>query len=170
MSWRDIAKKVIAKAIEDVGPDFDKISRNYYPFGDRKYHPYHIWLDEIARQRKEHQPKKDERQSELFPGGDPKYTIEALRERLREFDERNQTQAHCLAARAEKIDRLEEEVRRLNRMVGKACALIDGCPQFNTMDSSGNGNWFCNDKNCMRGKGQYADCWRKYLEEAADNG
>ena len=122
MTWRDIAKKVIAKAMEEVGPDFDKISRNYYPFGDRKYHPYHIWLDEIARQRKERQPKKDERQDELFPGGDPKYTIEALRERLREFDERNQTQAHCLAARAEMIDRLEDEVRRLNELLDMRCA------------------------------------------------
>lgn len=82
MSWRDIAKKVIAKAMEEVGPDFDKISRNYYPFGDRKYHPYHIWLDEIARQRKEHQPQKDERKIELFPGGSPEYIIEALRNRL----------------------------------------------------------------------------------------
>lgn len=82
MSWRDIAKKVIAKAMEEVGPDFDKISRNYYPFGDRKYHPYHIWLDEIARQRKEHQPQKDERKIELFPGGSPEYIIEALRKRL----------------------------------------------------------------------------------------
>ena len=27
MTWRDIAKKVIAKAIEEVGPDFDKISK-----------------------------------------------------------------------------------------------------------------------------------------------
>lgn len=57
------------------------------------------------------------------------------------------------------------EVRRLNQMVDKACAIIDGCPGFNTMDSSGNGNWFCGNKDCTRSKGQYTVCWRKYLQE-----
>ena len=37
-----------------------------------------------------------------------------LSERLRETDERNQTQAHCLAARDKIIGTLETEVRRLN--------------------------------------------------------
>lgn len=160
MSWRDISKKIIAKAIEEVGPDFDKISRNYYPFGDRKYHPYHIWLDEIARQRKEHQPKKDERQDELFPGGDSKYTIEALRDRLRELDEKNQTQANCLAAREKMIDRLEDEVRRLNRTVDKAIDWLEGgccdAPQSFDCEES--------NRNCR-------DCWKERLEsEVADNG
>ena len=89
--------------------------------------------------------------------------IQALLAKVRRLTERLQYEETCHAE-------AREEVRRLNRMVDKACALIDGCPQFNTMDSSGNGNWFCKDKNYKRGKGQYADCWRKYLEEAAGNG
>ena len=169
-------------------------------------------MDEIARQRKEHQPKKDERQAELFPGGDPKYTIEALRDRLRELDEKNQTQAHCLAARAEKIDRMEAElsvrrssmewlekqiavrsakcetcfdnyakatgklaeraeaaeaeVRRLNRMVDRACELYadlqGSCPcDAHDFEPDGDCNETC--------KNEYAACWRKYLEsEVAD--
>lgn len=178
MSWRDIAKKVIAKAMEEVGPDFDKISKNYYPFGDRKYHPYHIWLDEIARQRKEHQPLKDE-QEELFPGGDPKYTIESLREQL-------ETQAQVLAARDAKIERMDRDYRailsaradtienhekriaerdkvieRQERMIGMACEWLQklGCPVLD--------DHYC-DENCsteMNGSG----CWRRWLEQEAQH-
>ena len=31
--------------------DVNKALREAYPFGERKHHPYKIWLDEIKRQK-----------------------------------------------------------------------------------------------------------------------
>jgi hypothetical protein len=54
MSWREIAAPIIAKVLADTDgrPQGERLKalRNAYPFGERKYHPYKIWLDEIARQ------------------------------------------------------------------------------------------------------------------------
>ena len=77
----------------------------------------------------------------------------------------NKNDAAAIANAPTDIALLIAEVQRLNHVVDKACASIDGCPRFNTMDSSGNGNWFCGEKDCMRSKGPYTDCWRKYLQE-----
>ena len=54
MSWREVAAPIIAKVLAETedqpaGERLKKL-RNAYPFGERKYHPYKIWLDEIARQ------------------------------------------------------------------------------------------------------------------------
>lgn len=83
---------------------------------------------------------------------------------VQESEKQNENAA-AIASAPTDIAFLLAEVERLNRMVDKACAIIDGCPGFNTMDSSGNGNWFCGEKDCMRSKGPYTDCWRKYLQE-----
>ena len=52
--WRRIARPIIAKIIKEVGQEDEKKLRRAlleaYPFGERKYHPYKIWLDEIKVQ------------------------------------------------------------------------------------------------------------------------
>jgi hypothetical protein len=53
-TWRDHARRVIAQVIADVGRDdpgrLKRALFDAYPFGERQYHPYRIWLDEIKRQ------------------------------------------------------------------------------------------------------------------------
>jgi len=53
-SWRDHAAQVIKQVILEVGrEDAGKLKRalfDAYPFGERKYTPYKVWLDEIKRQ------------------------------------------------------------------------------------------------------------------------
>ena len=52
--WREKARKVINKVmIETKGQDEKTVRKalsDAYPFGPRQYHPYKIWLDEIAVQ------------------------------------------------------------------------------------------------------------------------
>ena len=88
-------------------------------------------------------------------------SITDLQIRLRELDEKNQTQAHCLAARAEKIDRLEAEVRRLNRMVDAAVYCLTEVPcghcVFEEWCSPSPGGPSCE------------QILRKHLESEADN-
>lgn len=54
MAWRDIAAPIIAKVIlENKGKPEIEIKRaisKVYPFGERRYHPYKVWLDEIKVQ------------------------------------------------------------------------------------------------------------------------
>jgi hypothetical protein len=53
-TWRDIAAPIIYNIIQEVGTSDEKLlkKRLYeaYPFGERAYHPYKIWCDEIQRQ------------------------------------------------------------------------------------------------------------------------
>lgn len=53
-TWRDSAKPIIAEVIKaHVGQDIKVIKkalREAYPFGERKYHPYKIWNDEVKGQ------------------------------------------------------------------------------------------------------------------------
>lgn len=55
-SWRDIARPIVAGVLRDTVGQTEKEIRAAlfaaYPFGERRYHPYKIWLDEIRRQRK----------------------------------------------------------------------------------------------------------------------
>ena len=55
MTWREIARPIIKQALIDTEgkeeKDIRKHLRNVYPFGERKYHPYKIWCDEIKVQR-----------------------------------------------------------------------------------------------------------------------
>jgi len=51
--WREYAKPIIASVIVQYplsGKEQRRALRDAYPFGERRYHPYKIWLDEIARQ------------------------------------------------------------------------------------------------------------------------
>ena len=54
-TWRDIARPIIADVINRVGVEDEKALKkalfDAYPFGERQYHPYKIWLDEIKIQR-----------------------------------------------------------------------------------------------------------------------
>ena len=53
-SWRDRAAPIIRDVILRVGlKDTVKLRKELfdaYPFGERKYTPYKIWLEEIQRQ------------------------------------------------------------------------------------------------------------------------
>lgn len=55
MSWRDTARPIIAQVLKDTKgapeKEISKALRDAYPFGERNYHPYKIWLDEIKVQR-----------------------------------------------------------------------------------------------------------------------
>lgn len=61
MTWRDKARPVIERVLrETVGKPEKEIRaalRDAYPFGERQYHPYKVWLDEIRRQRTGAKPK-----------------------------------------------------------------------------------------------------------------
>ena len=80
--WRNHAAPIIARVIAEHREESDTAIRlalrEAYPFGMRKYHPYKIWLDEIARQlgtkpplgtfgKKTKEFRADERQEKLFP-------------------------------------------------------------------------------------------------------
>ena len=65
-TWRDSCAVIIAKVLlETKGQDEKAIRKalfEAYPFGERKYHPYKIWLSEIKVQRKQRVsiPPKDQ--------------------------------------------------------------------------------------------------------------
>lgn len=76
-TWGDIASRVIDKAVTEISSkndDKDKmyqyISKNYYPFGERKHWPYKAWLTAI--QRHKNGPAKKERKVKLV---DPNQTV-----------------------------------------------------------------------------------------------
>ena len=53
-TWRDQARPVIARVIDQVGfsnqSSLRKALYDAYPFGQRKHYPYRVWLDEIKKQ------------------------------------------------------------------------------------------------------------------------
>lgn len=54
-TWRDIARRVIQEAlVEAEEQSMDAATTKayvnaHYPFGERAYHPYKIWLSEMKR-------------------------------------------------------------------------------------------------------------------------
>ena len=46
---KDLEAQITKMQAEDT-PERRKALREAYPAGERKYHPYKVWLDEIARQ------------------------------------------------------------------------------------------------------------------------
>lgn len=54
MTWREIHRPRIRAIIEKVGTHDKKALKNAlfeaWEYGERKYHPYKIWLDEIRQQ------------------------------------------------------------------------------------------------------------------------
>jgi hypothetical protein len=55
-SWRDIARPIITKVLEETRGQDDKAIRkalrDAYPWGERAHFPYTVWLDEIKVQQK----------------------------------------------------------------------------------------------------------------------
>lgn len=55
MAWRDYARPIIQQVLKETKGQDEKAIRkalkDAYPFGERQYHPYKIWLDEIKVQR-----------------------------------------------------------------------------------------------------------------------
>jgi hypothetical protein len=60
--WRGIATPIIRRVIEENGTeDMAKLRRalrDAYPWGERRYHPYRIWRDEVKRQLNPDQPQR----------------------------------------------------------------------------------------------------------------
>jgi len=52
--WRDSCKPIIARVIKEnegkTEKEIRKAISEAYPFGERNYHPYKIWLDEVKVQ------------------------------------------------------------------------------------------------------------------------
>lgn len=72
-TWRDSARPIIKKALEETkGNSKEEIKKalyDAYPWGERRMHPYKIWLDEIKVQRglkKSHIEIQDPDQIKLF--------------------------------------------------------------------------------------------------------
>ena len=69
-TWRDVARPIIAKVLEETKgkPDIEirQALFNAYPFGERRYTPYKIWLDEIQRQRGKKKDRKDRNTERMF--------------------------------------------------------------------------------------------------------
>jgi hypothetical protein len=79
--WRRIAAPIIANVLSDnAGKPTAEVRaalRAAYPFGPRRYHPYRIWLDEIAVQTGKRRPGPKPRQ---VPGRSPLPPDERQRE------------------------------------------------------------------------------------------
>ena len=51
--WRSKARPIIAAVIAEHGrehPNIRRLISEQYPFGERQYHPYKVWLSEMKRQ------------------------------------------------------------------------------------------------------------------------
>lgn len=62
-TWRDYARSVITEVIaqnEDKPiAELRKLISKEYPFGERNYHPYKIWLSEVKNQLAELELKRN---------------------------------------------------------------------------------------------------------------
>lgn len=75
-TWREYARPIIAEVLKttegQTEKEIRKALRDAYPFGERRYHPYKVWLDEIKVQRgqkkfgKTHNIESDPNQTNLF--------------------------------------------------------------------------------------------------------
>lgn len=77
-TWRNSIKPIIAEVLsENKGKDeatIRKALHDAYPYGERKWHPYKIWLSEIRKQlgpgkrkkKKEAEPTSGYKQLEMF--------------------------------------------------------------------------------------------------------
>ena len=73
MSWREKAAPIITRVLEETKESTPKERRKAlaiaYPFGERKYWPYKVWLNEIRRQRDGWAPP--ERKRKMTPANNP---------------------------------------------------------------------------------------------------
>ena len=54
MSWRNTARPIIEKVLQEYpieGKEQKQALYDAYPFGQRAYHPYKVWQDEIQKQK-----------------------------------------------------------------------------------------------------------------------
>jgi hypothetical protein len=49
MTWREYANKVIQDNPNMAEEELKRLISKAYPFGERKYHPYKIWLDCVKK-------------------------------------------------------------------------------------------------------------------------
>lgn len=70
MTWRDSCRPIIQRVIAEVGRSdlkaLRKALREAYPYGERKYHPYKVWCDEVSKQVGTN--SKDKLTGDLFEG------------------------------------------------------------------------------------------------------
>lgn len=68
--WRSRARPIVAQVIEEVGAEDMVLLRKKlsmaYPFGQKKYYPYDVWLDEIKTQLGIKKPKKPKNPDQLL--------------------------------------------------------------------------------------------------------
>lgn len=54
-TWRDLARPIVEQVLRETKGQPEAAIRKAlveaYPFGQRKYWPYQVWLDEVRRQR-----------------------------------------------------------------------------------------------------------------------
>lgn len=48
-TWRDHSRAVIAEVIASNPADLKRALFNAYPYGQRRFHPYKVWCEEVAR-------------------------------------------------------------------------------------------------------------------------
>jgi len=62
VNWREKARSVIDQVYRDnptaTPEQMTKLLRDAYPFGERKYHPYKVWLDEVRKRKQLPTPAK----------------------------------------------------------------------------------------------------------------
>ena len=72
MTWREHCAPIIHRVLEETRglpeKEIKKALREAYPYGERKYHPYKIWCDEIKVQRKlkKKKPSAEDATGDLF--------------------------------------------------------------------------------------------------------
>lgn len=73
MTWRDHCRPIITQVLKDTEGQHEGLIKralfDAYPYGQRKMHPYKIWLDEIKVQRglkKSKMPIENPNQQKLF--------------------------------------------------------------------------------------------------------
>ena len=49
MTWRDDARRRVAEVVASKPADLKRALFDAYPYGQRKYHPYKVWCEEVAR-------------------------------------------------------------------------------------------------------------------------
>lgn len=70
MTWREHCAPIIHEVLERTRGMSEKEIKAAlhaaYPFGERNYHPYKIWLSEIKKQRKKRTVKQQPKQIQLL--------------------------------------------------------------------------------------------------------
>lgn len=49
MTWRDDARRRVEAVVASEPDDLKRALSDAYPYGQRRFHPYKIWREEVAR-------------------------------------------------------------------------------------------------------------------------